>query len=446
MIKLVLFDKIGGFSCRYPQDPDGYEHDLKRIEDLVPIANQEAMLPSGSDGLYIVSRCRRSAAWTWIGSYKPVPRHLLTREGDFFGAGVWLANCVLPGQRIHHALEAATSNMQSLMESAQAWRLDYVDSGALSDSRRAVEELLPYPTPLYEGEGLNFDLVAATGSYEYSEASRPQDIVEAIDRAQTGSGVDWLSRVIIPRDVRASRNVRIQGTRLRRDVKAAPARRSPVRQTSVAPASAPDPPKPANAVRDRAAMRNRESQSSTYADIEPMLTRRQKLVEERVSQIEAGLQGLHRSIKLTAAAVATAVVVSSLPLALRFIDDQQKPIDTGLRTRTTQDAVREPVDVTAGPLPTLSIEAGKNQSGEGRPTSGGDGGDPYGRFETSLLATASQLDAGPLLSSDDARRRVTRAFHGLIDALQQSPDPKLKAIADKARAAFPEQSRPKTRN
>jgi hypothetical protein len=30
MIKLVLFDKIGGFSCRYPQDPDGYEHEVRR--------------------------------------------------------------------------------------------------------------------------------------------------------------------------------------------------------------------------------------------------------------------------------------------------------------------------------------------------------------------------------------------------------------------------------
>jgi hypothetical protein len=39
-----------------------------------------------------------------------------------------------------------------------------------SHTPAAVEELLPYPTPLYEGEGLNFDLVAATGSYEYSEA------------------------------------------------------------------------------------------------------------------------------------------------------------------------------------------------------------------------------------------------------------------------------------
>ncbi|WP_288583253.1 hypothetical protein [uncultured Methylobacterium sp.] len=444
MIVIVVFDNVGGFGCRYFGAPESCEADIMRLERNIAISNHEAELSLGCTGLYVVSRHAAERYWTWIGSYKPVPRRIKAREGDFCGVGLWLCGVEIPGATLHMFLDTLTDKLERLMSDSFGWKTDTVDVGAIGIDDTLPASLARKSRRLPPGTGLDFERLEATAAFAYRDGSGHPLVVRALDQSQSGAGLHRLSRVLIPKDDETALHIRLPGARLGTEAGADQVydlltSTPPPRDRREEPAALPPPT--AQDAFDRARPLQ-DAKPAFQAGPDPLraIEKVRQDLESRVVDLEADQNRAWFWIR-SGLALGVACMLGVAILVWLVVSGRSGDAPEAHRPVAAREAPRDP-DPVSSAQPVPAFDTSRPGIPELRSTPAGDAADPYSRLDASTATIAGLLADGATLGSDETRRRLQKAFQGFVDVLQQSQEPRIRAIGDRLRPPASDIARP----
>jgi hypothetical protein len=80
---------------------------------------------------------------TWVGKYDIVPDEYFSREGSYYGLGVWFLNSILDGVEIVNFIEKYETELRSLMEKStiHGWDIKELAASQLGISGEVVDQV-----------------------------------------------------------------------------------------------------------------------------------------------------------------------------------------------------------------------------------------------------------------------------------------------------------------
>lgn len=102
MIHLCLFGVSAGLEVRRMALGEGT---TPRFEDSwIEISTRDVSFEGEVEVLRVSRRQLADQLLTWVGVYRPAREIHLNRSGGYYGAGIWMVDCALPGRRVREVL------------------------------------------------------------------------------------------------------------------------------------------------------------------------------------------------------------------------------------------------------------------------------------------------------------------------------------------------------
>jgi hypothetical protein len=178
VLGLTVLDVISGLKWKHFFDENSFCG--FNLESFFLLDNGLVTLPSTACELVMIARQQTAdRKLTWIGLYRSLPASLNYRPGDYFGAGVWVADGAVDAHGVTQLLRHVLGRLFKLMqvESRRAWDLKAIDTTGFGSFRDEMAELVEHESAIGE---IGKDTICVDLSVERSLSS----LEAAIDDVQ----------------------------------------------------------------------------------------------------------------------------------------------------------------------------------------------------------------------------------------------------------------------
>ena len=196
VIGLTILDVISGLKSKHFFDEDALRG--FNLESFFLLDNGLVTLPSTPCELVMITRQKAAGRkLTWIGLYRSLPGSLNFRPGDYFGAGLWVADGAVDAQGVTRLLRNVLGRLFKLMqiESRSAWDLKNIASTGFYPPQDEMAALV-------ERDGAITEIGKETICVDLTSEQAPSALDAAINDVQDDFDGNYhsFSRILLSRD------------------------------------------------------------------------------------------------------------------------------------------------------------------------------------------------------------------------------------------------------